>query len=136
MSAQGGGIPACIEAEPSPVNRMTNRCKNITLAYCRFLFTLLWISIVLNVPCAFLPTIYGSGRVWGEGGQSTPFYCKNSPRKRWPPYKISRLLVRFHSVSGSTTNGSQRDIEVRPDASYLNIIAVYLGFPETDGSIS
>ena len=32
----GGGIPACIEAEtpppPHPVNRMTNRCKNITLA--------------------------------------------------------------------------------------------------------
>ena len=27
-----GGIPACIEAEPPPVNRMTNRCKNITLA--------------------------------------------------------------------------------------------------------
>ena len=30
-SAQGGGIPACTEAD-SPVNRMTNRCKNITLA--------------------------------------------------------------------------------------------------------
>ena len=27
----GGGIPACTEADP-PVNRMTNRCKNITLA--------------------------------------------------------------------------------------------------------
>ena len=26
----GGGIPACTEADP-PVNRMTNRCKNITL---------------------------------------------------------------------------------------------------------
>ena len=25
-----GGIPACTEADP-PVNRMTNRCKNITL---------------------------------------------------------------------------------------------------------
>ena len=25
-----GGIPACIEADP-PVNRMTDRCKNITL---------------------------------------------------------------------------------------------------------
>ena len=29
---RGGGTPACIEAEPPPVNRMTNRCKNITLA--------------------------------------------------------------------------------------------------------
>ena len=29
----GVGIPACIEAQPPPpVNRMTNRCKNITLA--------------------------------------------------------------------------------------------------------
>ena len=29
----GGGIPACTEADtPSPVNRMTNRCKNTTLA--------------------------------------------------------------------------------------------------------
>ena len=27
-----GGIPACIAAEPPPVNGMTNRCKNITLA--------------------------------------------------------------------------------------------------------
>ena len=28
----GGGIPSCTEAEPpAPVNRMTNRCKNITL---------------------------------------------------------------------------------------------------------
>ena len=26
-----GGIPACTEADP-PVNRMTDRCKNITLA--------------------------------------------------------------------------------------------------------
>ena len=31
VCSQGGGIPACIEADP-PVNRMTNRCKNITLA--------------------------------------------------------------------------------------------------------
>ena len=29
---RGVGIPACIEAEPPPVNRMTNRCKTITLA--------------------------------------------------------------------------------------------------------
>ena len=27
----GGGIPACTEADP-PVNRMTERCKNITFA--------------------------------------------------------------------------------------------------------
>ena len=28
-----GGIPACTEADPlPPVNRMTDRCKNITLA--------------------------------------------------------------------------------------------------------
>ena len=27
----GGGIPACTETDP-PVNRMTDRCKNITLA--------------------------------------------------------------------------------------------------------
>ena len=27
----GGGIPACIEAD-SPVDRMTDRCKNITFA--------------------------------------------------------------------------------------------------------
>ena len=26
------GIPACTEADTPPVNRMTNRCKNITLA--------------------------------------------------------------------------------------------------------
>ena len=31
--SQGGGIPACTEADPPPpVNRMTDRCKNITLA--------------------------------------------------------------------------------------------------------
>ena len=30
-SREGVGIPACIEAEPPPVNRMTNTCKNITL---------------------------------------------------------------------------------------------------------
>ena len=28
----GGGIPACTEADTPPVNRMTDRCKNITLA--------------------------------------------------------------------------------------------------------
>ena len=28
----GGSVPACTEADPPPVNRMTNRCKNITLA--------------------------------------------------------------------------------------------------------
>ena len=28
----GGGIPACTEANTLPVNRMTDRCKNITLA--------------------------------------------------------------------------------------------------------
>ena len=34
VSGPGGcGIPACTEADtPLPVNRMTNRCKNITLA--------------------------------------------------------------------------------------------------------
>ena len=32
-SGVGCGIPTCTEAEPlPPVNRMTNRCKNITLA--------------------------------------------------------------------------------------------------------
>ena len=31
----GGGIPACTEADP-PVNRMTNRCKNITLPQTSF----------------------------------------------------------------------------------------------------
>ena len=31
VSARGGGIPACIEADPPPpVSRMTDRCKNIT----------------------------------------------------------------------------------------------------------
>ena len=30
-----GGIPACTEAEP-PVNRMTDRCKNITLPQTTF----------------------------------------------------------------------------------------------------
>ena len=29
---QGGGMTACTEADTPPVNRMTNRCKNITLA--------------------------------------------------------------------------------------------------------
>ena len=28
----GGGIPACTEADTPAVNRMTDRCKNITLA--------------------------------------------------------------------------------------------------------
>ena len=27
-----GGVPACTEADTPPVNRMTDRCKNITLA--------------------------------------------------------------------------------------------------------
>ena len=31
----GGGIPACTEADP-PVNRMTDRCKNITLSQTSF----------------------------------------------------------------------------------------------------
>ena len=31
-SALGGGIPACTEADPPPVNRMTDRCKNTTFA--------------------------------------------------------------------------------------------------------
>ena len=31
-SQGGGGIPACTEAGTPPVNRMTDRCKNITLA--------------------------------------------------------------------------------------------------------
>ena len=32
VSVLGGGIPACTEADTPPVNRMTDRCKNITLA--------------------------------------------------------------------------------------------------------
>ena len=32
----GVGIPACTEADPPPVNRMTDRCKNITLAKTSF----------------------------------------------------------------------------------------------------
>ena len=32
MSVLGGGIPACTEEDTPPVNRMTDRCKNITLA--------------------------------------------------------------------------------------------------------
>ena len=34
VPAPGGGcgIPACTEADTPPVNRMTDRCKNITLA--------------------------------------------------------------------------------------------------------
>ena len=31
-SGGGGGIPACTEADIPPVDRMTDRCKNITLA--------------------------------------------------------------------------------------------------------
>ena len=31
-SGGGGGIPACTEADTLPVNRMTDRCTNITLA--------------------------------------------------------------------------------------------------------
>ena len=31
-----GGIPACTEADNPPVNRMTNRCKNITLPQTSF----------------------------------------------------------------------------------------------------
>ena len=34
--APGGGIPACTEVDPSPVNRMTGRCKNITLPQTSF----------------------------------------------------------------------------------------------------
>ena len=32
---RGGGIPACTEAEPPPVDRITDACKNITLAQLR-----------------------------------------------------------------------------------------------------
>ena len=32
----GGCIPACSGADPSPVNRMTDRCKNITLQQTSF----------------------------------------------------------------------------------------------------
>ena len=32
VSAPGGGIPACTEADTPLLNRMTDRCKNITLA--------------------------------------------------------------------------------------------------------
>ena len=35
-SQGGGGIPSCTEARPPPVNRMTNRCKNITLLQTSF----------------------------------------------------------------------------------------------------
>ena len=35
-SRGGGGIPACTEANPPPVNRMTDRCKNITLSQTSF----------------------------------------------------------------------------------------------------
>ena len=31
-----GGLPPCTEAEPLPVNRMTDRCKNITLLQTSF----------------------------------------------------------------------------------------------------
>ena len=33
---KGGGIPACTEQTPPPVNRMTDRCKNITLVTTSF----------------------------------------------------------------------------------------------------
>ena len=36
MVRRGGGIPACTEAEPPPCERMTNRCKNITLPQTSF----------------------------------------------------------------------------------------------------
>ena len=39
-----GGIPACTEADTPPVNRMTNRCKNITLAT-----TSLWPVIIKDL---------------------------------------------------------------------------------------
>ena len=32
----GGCIPACTEADPPPMNRMTNGCKNITLSQTSF----------------------------------------------------------------------------------------------------
>ena len=35
VSAPGGCIPACTEGDP-PVNRMTNRCKNIILPQTSF----------------------------------------------------------------------------------------------------
>ena len=31
-SGPGGGIPASTEEDPPPINRMTDGCKNITLA--------------------------------------------------------------------------------------------------------
>ena len=35
VCSRGDGIPACTEADP-PVNRMTNRCKNVTLPQTSF----------------------------------------------------------------------------------------------------
>ena len=35
VSAPGGGIPACTEADPPPVNRITDACENITLPQLR-----------------------------------------------------------------------------------------------------
>ena len=42
-----GGIPACTEADPPPpVNRMTDRCKNITFATSlRTVITLLMVAV-------------------------------------------------------------------------------------------
>ena len=55
----GGGIPACTEADP-PVNRMTNRCKNITLAT-----TSLW--PVTRMHSSRMRTVCNSSRLLGGG---------------------------------------------------------------------
>ena len=34
-SGGGSGIPSCTEADPPPVDRITDACKNITLAQLR-----------------------------------------------------------------------------------------------------
>ena len=36
VCSSGGGIPACTESDPSPVNRITDACRNITLPQTSF----------------------------------------------------------------------------------------------------
>ena len=81
----GGGIPACNEADPlPPVNRMTDRCKNITLATTSLwpvkiscyrgcvsgpgCVCLLWGGCLLQVGSGPGGSAPGGGLLRGEGG--------------------------------------------------------------------
>ena len=74
-SAPGGcGIPACTEADTPPVNRMTDRCKNITLPQTSFVGgnERNWTDNA-NITCSILP---------GKAKVKVLILCH--PNKFWP----------------------------------------------------